>query len=505
MALPWQPGRINFTCIRAITFTMWFYASCGFPLNSPGATEPEKGPVSFQHKNGNEAGNIYPSGRRPPCTKKSFFDVERPYIALLTAVPHHKEKIMKRFDDEWPDNRLEFIPCYLTEVASSNMFAFFSSRIIHKEDFSAKEGGTAMDVHGSRRGEKLLRGNGSGFLLLPDSYDGFFHGGYQDAFTVSCLLSHRRLWELMLARSDPVSLVLEHDAVLAPWAKEMFKNDVDYAIRVILNTADKYARGWDYLQIGRCWDSCLSDEVVYQSSEFDFKIVKSLAPLWTIAALGRLGLVNIYSVTTRLFDQDRYGDPDKHGLENDLPECNTYPQAAEVATKLHEAYSHGLNSVISDIDLDIAMAFNEHWSGSWLAPLFTDVKTSQMMKVLGNDKCDYKALANACKVVGGGHDRGHYKSDIAQAFLKYADSLGVKGFVVYDLKTADHTHKYVHRAIYNNFLDAASSSDTAMHVCWIEPDDFSPDCSLGQLFLQDGSKKMGSSLVFTSPKRENEF
>ena len=72
-----------------------------------------------------------------------------------------------------------------------------SSRIILSE---MKSLGTVDAAFDMKRSERLRR---FGVVLGPE----------QDAFTVSCSLSHRRVWEYMVQNGIKQAIVLEEDAV----------------------------------------------------------------------------------------------------------------------------------------------------------------------------------------------------------------------------------------------------------------------------------------------------
>lgn len=69
---------------------------------------------------------------------------------------------------------------------------------------------------------------------------------YPTEGAVGCLLGHRRILQDMLQhRSSPVLLVLEDDAV--PNNPHIILQQIDDLLRLV-------PVGWDYIQLGRCWD-----------------------------------------------------------------------------------------------------------------------------------------------------------------------------------------------------------------------------------------------------------
>ncbi len=77
-----------------------------------------------------------------------------------------------------------------------------------------------------------------------------------DAFTVACLMSHRRVWSLFLASGDPdpnpYAFVFESDARVSSGVSADF-------VRTVLS---KMPVNWDILNLARCWDLCDYDVTV---------------------------------------------------------------------------------------------------------------------------------------------------------------------------------------------------------------------------------------------------
>ena len=70
----------------------------------------------------------------------------------------------------------------------------------------------------------------------------------QDAFTVACSLTHRRFWEMMVARNIQVAVVLESDAVYA----KLGEGDAESAVREVLRSASAADPAWELVNLGRC-------------------------------------------------------------------------------------------------------------------------------------------------------------------------------------------------------------------------------------------------------------
>jgi hypothetical protein len=188
----------------------------------------------------------------------------------------------------------------------------------------------------------------------------------QEAFTVACAMSHRRIWQLVSSRQIPVALVLESDQQFdrPGWAPP--------AVSAVIRAANEADPSWELINLGRCYDYCEADVVVgavrFARGEALGKLVRSLSPLCThsylvslagarkllsvtlphttavdslMALLGRIGLMRVYSVTPRLFTQDRGEAGGTHRgvklavaahLKEDLPECD--PDLAKIAPQL---------------------------------------------------------------------------------------------------------------------------------------------------------------------------
>ena len=88
---------------------------------------------------------------------------------------------------------------------------------------------------------------------------------YQNGFTVSCGFTHRRAWQTFMQSNHTKALILEDDAIC--------KNiNVDNVIKEI----SMINKDWEFIQLGRCWDFCKSQNVLSKTP--NFKIIKSESP-----------------------------------------------------------------------------------------------------------------------------------------------------------------------------------------------------------------------------------
>ena len=72
----------------------------------------------------------------------------------------------------------------------------------------------------------------------------------QGRFTVACMLTHRRLWELQRERGLPVALMLEDDSKFVPGqGKALFALD---AVQTALRWLENFDPAWDVFNLGRC-------------------------------------------------------------------------------------------------------------------------------------------------------------------------------------------------------------------------------------------------------------
>lgn len=96
----------------------------------------------------------------------------------------------------------------------------------------------------------------------------------QDQFTVACSLTHRRFWELMVARGIEVAVVFESDAIFrGPGGRAA----ASAAVREALRATEESDPDWELLNLGRCWDFCEMDVPLRRVPQLQASIVRSVS------------------------------------------------------------------------------------------------------------------------------------------------------------------------------------------------------------------------------------
>jgi len=140
---------------------------------------------------------------------------------------------------------------------------------------------------------------------------------YQSPFTIACAFSHRRAWQHFQYSNYSRALILEEDAVQA------HNISIDNLIRSVTFE-------WDFLQLGRCWDFCSTEQTIHrfkyhrfvtsenpccshaymithnaaeQLLRYSLPHVVSIDLLFTF--LNRKKIINVKSITPVLFIQNR--------------------------------------------------------------------------------------------------------------------------------------------------------------------------------------------------------
>ena len=216
---------------------------------------------------------------------------------VLFSVGMAREPTLHSLNRSFPNACIEFIPAFLKEeVAVDEMAAL---------------GLTAPDVFHDVR--------------LRVASHGLSGSTRQDAFTIACSLTHRRVWEMMVARGIPYAMVLESDAIFVGEGVT-----AQQAMLQAVHQATETDPEWDLLNLGRCWDLCELDVTVAGGRLGSGRIVRSVSAGCThafvvslagaqkllthslphvtsidylIALLSRTSRLHVYSVSPRLFDQ----------------------------------------------------------------------------------------------------------------------------------------------------------------------------------------------------------
>jgi len=168
---------------------------------------------------------------------------------------------------------------------------------------------------------------------------------------VACALSHRRaMSDFLNDQSITHAVIFEDDAAIE---SETFSNiiekrekkDVASLLQEFIATSDSL--GWDALNLGRCYDQCHTDTTLVEL-DAGVRVVKSYRALcaqsyivtkkgartmldyektlglpedeWRWRAASQQGALNYYSITPRLFTQNRQKDG-LHKVAQRMPEC----------------------------------------------------------------------------------------------------------------------------------------------------------------------------------------
>jgi len=180
----------------------------------------------------------------------------------------------------------------------------------------------------------------------------------QDAFTVACSQTHRRFWEMMVARDIPVAVVFEADAIFRGEAETVAAHA---AVKEVIRATEEADPDWELINLGRCWDFCEVDVPLCHMPRLQANVVRSVSMGCTqaiavtltgakklltlslphitsvdylMALLSRVGLLRQYSVSPPLFGQRREGAKKAHDQTKAQPPSrpsvapSTYPALA---------------------------------------------------------------------------------------------------------------------------------------------------------------------------------
>ncbi len=99
------------------------------------------------------------------------------------------------------------------------------------------------------------------------AYLGMNGRAYQSPFTVACAFSHRRVWQHFLSQSTHThALILEEDA----------SYNSSIILQHLIDNVTDLDQHWNFLHLGRCWDFCKNEEIIYKAS--NFRIIQSESP-----------------------------------------------------------------------------------------------------------------------------------------------------------------------------------------------------------------------------------
>lgn len=228
----------------------------------------------------------------------------------------------------------------------------------------------------------LHRHRSSG-IVTPYSFDrpknrfamlGMSGRAYQNGFTVACGFTHRRAWQVFLQSQFETALILEDDAKC---------NTSRTGLQKIIKTVGRLDITWNFIQLGRCWDFCQSQQLIYATTTMKF--LKSESPCCShayiinrkgarillhyslphmtsidllITLLSRMNVLNLYSISPPLCNQTRndFSHDDTILLECDPNETNlrkTLRHRDEFAFSLiKSSWVHdytGFNSEVSNL------------------------------------------------------------------------------------------------------------------------------------------------------------
>ena len=173
-----------------------------------------------------QAGSVDPSGSR--CPKPFFFATGLNRSATLNAIRHNALRSSSAC--------VEFIPAVNQHKVVINEMS--STGLLDR---------LALLPHGERVTELGLSGR-----------------AMQDAFTVACALSHRRFWEMMVARGISRAVIFESDAL---YDVTIGGRKPIQAIQSMIADADASDQTWDLINLGRGWGFCELDTELTSNSD----------------------------------------------------------------------------------------------------------------------------------------------------------------------------------------------------------------------------------------------
>lgn len=173
-----------------------------------------------------------------------------------------------------------------------------------------------------------------------------------DAFTIACHKSHKKALYKFIKSKQKNVVIFESDAKpVSPFIN----------LPSIIDKISNYT-SWDIINLGRCWDLCNNDHYKYKLTK-KHQLVSSLTPECThsyaislqgaiklfhytnsyfipldflIPLLHRTNKLQVYSITPRLFTQERNNN--SHDTKY-LPECDPKPdQVLRMIGNKHSVY-----------------------------------------------------------------------------------------------------------------------------------------------------------------------
>ena len=313
-------------------------------------------------------------------------------------------------------------------------------------------------------------------------------GPEQDSFTVSCSLSHRRVWEYIVQKGIKRAIILEEDAKptsSATLARPLFH---------------RVSFEWDYVNLGRCWDYCEFDKDMFSFGS-KHRVVRSVNPMCThayaitqhgakvmlkyslphftsvdalVAVLGRAALLKLYSISPPLWSQERVSITASHDT-SELVECDkTTTQQFRILR--NDRSKQVMNSFFYQ-ERQLLERSSNHWIRGWI-----DEQSSFSLA----NRTDWDERLPQCldhKQCSQIKPTQAHTSDVLT-------KLGIDSVIIWGLRVdkTSHTHAFVHFALAKALKVKLGKSDRARSLCWFEIGDFPRGCSVR------------NALIFLSPK-----
>lgn len=264
---------------------------------------------------------------------------------------------------------------------------------------------------------------------------------FQNSFTVACAFTHRRVWQSFLETSHETALILEEDAVCP-------------TMQHILSTIRQIDRPWDFLQLGRCWDFCESERIVFKTATFKLvqsdssccshayiitrKAAKTLLyyslPYLTsvdllFTLLSRQNILKLYSLSPILCFQNRSASA--HDRTRIL-ECDPNEKNLKKTLRNRDEYAVSL--------------LKKSWIHEFMSPFTQPFVNSNCRKM-----CTYVS--------------GNRTSNLGLQILN--DMKHLKGFVIWD-STSHPDYQRILSSIFKVFHYVFEHSSQKMHLCWLK-------------------------------------
>jgi len=285
---------------------------------------------------------------------------------------------------------------------------------------------------------------------------------YQSIFTIACMLTHRRTWELIVAENISISLIFEHDArAMVPTTTLNVQDTI-----ASVNMVDSQ---WDILNLGRCWDFCSTTKQTNQTNivtsaspgcshayvitlkgakqllRYSLPHITSVDFLFSV--LYRTNNLQLYSLTPPMWTQ--YRDIDSHDTRP-LVECDA------------EESKFARYTIDRKGDIELLRIVRAHWISSFISM----VSPSSNMT---NERC-----ASTCRTISG-----HVPSTpVIDQVLERLQILNIRCIFIWDdVSNIDVWH--IHARLYHTIEYILQRSPVPIRLCQLRGRIFRP-CSMLQ-------------------------